>query len=126
MALRLASTAANYFSYPSKTQDGGYRLGNVTVRNTEKYVDLQGREKTRGLVSHALRKPALIYKDYVSLTLDYFSGKIDTHEGYFSDGESDININRFLAPAIFPKGRAFGSSDSDRQQIIWLIRNQYH
>jgi pimeloyl-ACP methyl ester carboxylesterase len=33
MALRLASTAANYFSYPAKTQDGGYRLGNVTVRS---------------------------------------------------------------------------------------------
>jgi hypothetical protein len=25
----------------------------------------------------------------VSLTTDYFSGKIDTHGGYFSDGESD-------------------------------------
>ena len=34
MALRLASTAANYFSYPSRTQNGGYRLGNVTVRNS--------------------------------------------------------------------------------------------
>lgn len=32
MALRLASTAANYFSYPAKTQEGGYRLGNVAVR----------------------------------------------------------------------------------------------
>jgi pimeloyl-ACP methyl ester carboxylesterase len=182
MALRLASTAANYFSYPTKTQDGGYRLGNVTVRNstepqgagkpaqkkilkegaamrsesygmivrlpdgqlvslnegqqisisgypldylyireqtplsqrqkavalapnqkpigelftffdctdyTEKYVDLKGREKTIGLVSHALRKQALTFGDYVSLTIDYFSGKIDTHGGYFSDGESE-------------------------------------
>ncbi len=34
MALRLASTAANYFSYPSKTRVGGYRLGNVTVRSS--------------------------------------------------------------------------------------------
>jgi hypothetical protein len=33
MALRLASTAANYFSFPTRTQDGGYRLGNVTVRS---------------------------------------------------------------------------------------------
>ena len=32
MALRLASTTANYFSFPAKTRDGGYRLGNVTVR----------------------------------------------------------------------------------------------
>lgn len=35
MALRLASTAANYFSYPSRTQDGGYRLGNVTIRSSQ-------------------------------------------------------------------------------------------
>ncbi|PZV06509.1 MAG: hypothetical protein DCF32_09600 [Leptolyngbya sp.] len=34
MALRLASTAANYFTYPSRTRDGGYRLGNVTVRSS--------------------------------------------------------------------------------------------
>lgn len=34
MALRLASTAANYFSFPTRTQDGGYRLGNVTVRSS--------------------------------------------------------------------------------------------
>ena len=32
MALRLASTTANYFSFPAKTRDGGYRLGNVSVR----------------------------------------------------------------------------------------------
>jgi hypothetical protein len=32
MALRLASTTANYFSFPAKTRDGGYRLGTVTVR----------------------------------------------------------------------------------------------
>lgn len=34
MALRLASTAANYFSFPTRTQDGGYRLGNVVVRSS--------------------------------------------------------------------------------------------
>ncbi|RCJ30321.1 hypothetical protein A6769_33825 [Nostoc punctiforme NIES-2108] len=33
LALRLASTAANYFSFPAKTQTQGYRLGNVTVRS---------------------------------------------------------------------------------------------
>lgn len=185
MALRLASTAANYFSYPSGTQAGGYRLGNVTVRNsvkrkktgvtatqeslleeatllsesygiiarrrnngnlvrlkdgqeiplpdktypldylyirnqtplskrqgdialapfqkpigefftffdctdyTETYLDHNGQEKTVGLVSHARRKQALSFRDYVSLTIDYFSGKIDTHGGYFSNGQSD-------------------------------------
>ncbi|MEI1373952.1 alpha/beta hydrolase [Nostoc sp. UHCC 0926] len=33
LALRLASTAANYFSFPTKTRDRGYKLGNVTVDN---------------------------------------------------------------------------------------------
>ncbi|MFM2313279.1 MAG: hypothetical protein RLZZ04_2555 [Cyanobacteriota bacterium] len=176
MALRLASTAANYFSYPTKTQDGGYRLGNVTVRYstgakknlqqnaatwsasygmmtklpdgqlvsllngqeidipgfpldylyireqtplskrqemvalevnqkpigelftffdctdyTETYLDFKGQQKTQGLLSHALRKQALSFKDYVLLTIDFFLGKVDTHGGYFSDGKSVPN-----------------------------------
>ncbi|MBE9063690.1 alpha/beta hydrolase [cf. Phormidesmis sp. LEGE 11477] len=33
MALKLASTAANYASFPARTQEGGYRLGNVVVRS---------------------------------------------------------------------------------------------
>jgi hypothetical protein len=33
LALRLASTAANYFSFPSKTRFRGYKLGNVTVKH---------------------------------------------------------------------------------------------
>jgi hypothetical protein len=175
MALRLGSTTTNYFSYPSKTQDGGYRLGNVTFRNskeennafgaagtlpsenygmmvrlpdeqlvclkdgqeisrsgypldylyirkqiplskrqkdvalapsqkpigelftffdctdyTESYLDLKGKEKKAGLVSRALRKQALTFGDYTSLTIDYFTGKIDTHWGYFSDGKSGV------------------------------------
>lgn len=32
LALRIASTAANYFSFPAKSRTQGYRLGNVTVR----------------------------------------------------------------------------------------------
>ncbi len=35
MALRLAATAANYASFPSKTREGGYRLGNVVVRSPQ-------------------------------------------------------------------------------------------
>lgn len=45
MALRLASTAANYFSYPSRTQDGGYRLGNVTVRSSQIEQKEEGKEQ---------------------------------------------------------------------------------
>jgi Alpha/beta hydrolase of unknown function (DUF900) len=32
MALRLASTVANYFSFPAASREGGYRLGALTVR----------------------------------------------------------------------------------------------
>ncbi len=32
LALRLASTAANYFSFPGRTRSSGYRLGNLTVK----------------------------------------------------------------------------------------------
>ena len=155
MALKLASTSANYFSFPAKTRDGGYRLGNVMVRRLaggkksrpataqsivnqsedgelinatgldfldylfireqkplserqvqvgleenqnsiaelftyfdctnyrEKYRDSKtGQEKEVGIVSNALNKPFLSFSDYVSLSLDFFAGKIDTHGGY--------------------------------------------
>jgi hypothetical protein len=32
LALRLASTVANYFSFPASSREGGYRLGALTVR----------------------------------------------------------------------------------------------
>ncbi|NJN49751.1 MAG: alpha/beta hydrolase, partial [Alkalinema sp. RL_2_19] len=35
MALRVASTVANYFSFPAGTREGGYRLGAMTVRQPE-------------------------------------------------------------------------------------------
>jgi pimeloyl-ACP methyl ester carboxylesterase len=34
IALRIASTAANYIAFPSRTQVRGYRLGNVAIRST--------------------------------------------------------------------------------------------
>ncbi len=33
MALKLASTIANYASFPARTREGGYRLGNVVLRS---------------------------------------------------------------------------------------------
>ncbi len=43
IVLRLASTAANYFSFPSRTRDGGYRLGNVSIKNrpSEYFEDIR-------------------------------------------------------------------------------------
>ncbi|MCU0552307.1 MAG: alpha/beta hydrolase [Leptolyngbya sp. Prado105] len=34
MVLKIASTAANYFSFPANSRDGGYRLGNVLVKSS--------------------------------------------------------------------------------------------
>ena len=154
MALRLASTTANYFTFPTRTRDGGYRLGNVTVRAAgemtadaaqppeklgivnqandgqllpQPYLDylyirrskpLSERQqqvnlgdggrpiaelftyfdctnyqeqvmnaKTQqlqpvGIVSQALGKRSLSYRDYFALSLDFFAGKVDTHGGY--------------------------------------------
>ena len=40
IALRIASTAANYIAFPSRTQSRGYRLGNVALRtNLDQYED---------------------------------------------------------------------------------------
>lgn len=37
LALRIASTIANYFSFPARTRESGYRLGNVAIRDKEGY-----------------------------------------------------------------------------------------
>ncbi|MDF5718411.1 MAG: hypothetical protein PUP93_32230 [Rhizonema sp. NSF051] len=45
LALRLASTAANYFSFPAKSRTQGYRLGNVTVRPKDKQSSKAQKQK---------------------------------------------------------------------------------
>ncbi|MDF5723550.1 MAG: alpha/beta hydrolase [Rhizonema sp. PD37] len=47
LALRLASTAANYFSFPAKKRIHGYRLGNVTVRRKKKQSSKTQKQKGR-------------------------------------------------------------------------------
>ncbi len=44
LALRLASTAANYFSFPARSRYHGYRLGNVSIRP---WFDSQRRRQRR-------------------------------------------------------------------------------
>ncbi|XGV99851.1 MAG: alpha/beta hydrolase [Leptolyngbya sp. BL-A-14] len=39
LALRLASTTANYFSFPARKRSSGYRLGNVTVKHFRNEAD---------------------------------------------------------------------------------------
>lgn len=42
LALRLASTAANYFSFPARTRFRGYKLGNLTAKHFDNKNDKQG------------------------------------------------------------------------------------
>lgn len=42
IALRIASTTANYIAFPSRTQERGYRLGNVALQNQFGSVDDYG------------------------------------------------------------------------------------
>ncbi|WP_421659323.1 hypothetical protein [Leptothermofonsia sp. ETS-13] len=45
LALRIASTAANYFSFPARSRTQGYRLGNLTV--TSKRITLSKSKKVK-------------------------------------------------------------------------------
>ncbi len=51
LALRLASTAANYFSFPAKTRFSGYRLGNLTVKHFKNFRDKSGDLPQYGIVN---------------------------------------------------------------------------
>jgi esterase/lipase superfamily enzyme len=161
MALRLASTAANYFSFPARTRFSGYRLGNLTVKHFNDCNDKIGKivrygivnnpvssegypfqhleirssdnehrnlneepfypwiakkaddvtnqfcyfdctdytdstdanDKTKGVVSLAIGKPAINFRNYFTLLCAYMTGKIDTHGGYFK--------GRFSKDAIY-------------------------
>lgn len=52
LALRIASTAANYFSFPARSRTQGYRLGNLTVhsKNLETKKSKK-RQETYGIVN---------------------------------------------------------------------------
>jgi hypothetical protein len=49
IALRTASTTANYIAFPSKTQARGYRLGNVALQNKQGDIDDYGLINLRSL-----------------------------------------------------------------------------
>ncbi|MFM7268111.1 MAG: alpha/beta hydrolase [Cyanobium sp.] len=50
LALRLASTAANFFSFPARTRFSGYRLGNLTIRHYQDQYDRQGHGPVYGIL----------------------------------------------------------------------------
>lgn len=54
LALRLASTAANYFSFPARKRSSGYRLGNVTAKHFSSQADHHNRplqDKDYGIIN---------------------------------------------------------------------------
>ena len=51
LALRFTSTAANYFSFPSRTRISGYRLGNITVKHFNNKNDSVGHTPRYGIVN---------------------------------------------------------------------------
>ncbi|MBD1846191.1 alpha/beta hydrolase [Cyanobacteria bacterium FACHB-63] len=181
MVLKIASTAANYFSFPTSTRDGGYRLGNVIVRSPGKFgleksgivnlddrgqliplcgieflerlylregmplskrqaeIDLESdrfiaelftyfdctnyQENGRGIVSQALGKSFLNFKDYIALI---FSGA-DGHGGFLFN--KDANYSRRLIYGLSSIGlekflTTNDSSQSDRQILLKLFSQQ--
>jgi hypothetical protein len=61
LALRLASTAANYFSFPSRSRFFGYRLGNVTAQHFKDKYQRQNHhldESQYGIVNWVTTSPA--------------------------------------------------------------------
>ncbi|MEP0918293.1 alpha/beta hydrolase [Leptolyngbya sp. DQ-M1] len=181
MVLKIASTAANYFSFPTSTRDGGYRLGNVIVRSPGKFgleksgivnldnsgqliplcgieflerlylregmplskrqeqIDLESdrfiaelftyfdctnyQENGRGIVSQALGKSFLNFKDYVALIL---SGA-DGHGGFLF--AKDANFSRRLIYGLSSIGlekllMTIDANQGDHQVLLKLFSQQ--
>ena len=75
MALRLASTAANYFSYPSRTQAGGYRLGNVYISNSmPPPAENQIKQESYGMTVRRYSEQKLKLFDFQDGKENYMSG----------------------------------------------------
>jgi hypothetical protein len=63
LALRLASTAANYFSFPARTRFSGYRLGNLTVKHFIDSKDKVGKNTIRyGIVNNPVSSQGYPFK----------------------------------------------------------------
>jgi hypothetical protein len=60
-----------------------------TVFDCTDYQECNAQGKTVGVLSHALGKQFLSFWDYVLLSFAYFTGRIDTHGGYFYSGGTE-------------------------------------
>ncbi|MBW4443114.1 MAG: alpha/beta hydrolase [Plectolyngbya sp. WJT66-NPBG17] len=180
MVLKIASTVANYFSFPASTRDGGYRLGNVIVGSPGKFglekngivnVDDRGkllplkgteflnclylrqgvplskrqeeigleddrfiaelftyfdctnyRENGKGMVSQALGKSFLDYKDYVALVL---SG-VDGHGGLLYQRDADFSRRLIYGLSCLGFEKMLTTLDPNQsdQQVLLKIFSQ--
>jgi hypothetical protein len=197
IVLRVASTAANYLSFPANTYDRGFRLGNVTVEDSivkdsnwkqEKYgiVNLQESgvletsadtamkhfciisdnrpksltelsrgddykdskenpiaglftcfdctnykdypEQKLGFLTKALGKKNLTFYDNFGLIVDYLSGKIDVHGGYFQGEFTKLVLYRlaFIGFQDLLKSLADGNNGDSQALELQLAIQLLH
>ncbi|MBE9030186.1 alpha/beta hydrolase [filamentous cyanobacterium LEGE 11480] len=71
MALRVASTVANYFSFPAATREGGYRLGAMAVRKPNYQSEKVLQYGVLNLSSQGELADRRHFLDYLSIRRDF-------------------------------------------------------
>ena len=97
VVLRIASTAANYFSFPAKTNSSGYRLGNITVshdRNSEDPIQY-------GIINNNLNSPYELLEVRSS----------DKKEDIMPVNEGNENVDIEICEAVTNKFTYFDCTD---------------
>jgi hypothetical protein len=97
VVLRIASTAANYFSFPAKTNSSGYRLGNITVshdRNSEDPIQY-------GIINNNLNSPYELLEVRSS----------DKKEDIMPVNEGNENVDTEICEAVTNKFTYFDCTD---------------
>ena len=140
MALRLASTTANYFSFPARTRDGGYRLGNVTVREATQpkmvqragIVNLQpdGRlvsEQVRGFLSYLyIRRSRSLLDRQQEIGLDLGDRSIAELFTYFDCTNYHERLLNPKTNQLESKGiltRALNKTSLNMRDYTWLCKD---
>ncbi|MBW4595924.1 MAG: alpha/beta hydrolase [Brasilonema angustatum HA4187-MV1] len=85
LALRLASTAANYFSFPASSRKEGYRLGNVNVRPKDKLSS-----KDKNLKKESKKKYGILNFEELS---DNWNKSLDNPLKKMSVLSNDLELN---------------------------------
>jgi hypothetical protein len=81
LALRIASTAANYFSFPTHSREQGHRLGNVTVKPLDKVNDPEyGVVNDKYLATYTERSRSINYLEINTVNSAIPLSKLDGRE----------------------------------------------